>query len=515
MTAAEVGPTSALRRAMVLATVSLATMLYAMTITVANVVLPQMQGTLSVTQDQIAWTVTFNILATAVATPLTGWLIGRLGRRRLMLYAVLGFTASSILCGMASSLETLVAYRVAQGVFGAPLVPLSQTIILDTFPRRQHGLVTAIWGVGVVVGPIIGPTAGGFIAEAYNWRWVFFMIVPFGMLTLLGAFAFIVDGADDRRRALDWTGFLALSVAIAAFQLFLDRGERSDWFESPEIVAEAVIAAVCVYLFVAHSLTAEKPFLNPRMLGDRNFTLGIIFALIFGMLNFTPMVLFPSLLQKLRGYPDDVIGLLLAARGLGNMASFLIVVQATKLSPRIALAFGFGLQALASWSVAQFDINLTTWGVAWTSALQGFGVGMTWVPLTVITFSTLNQRYFADGTAVFHLLRNFGSSIFIAISVALVIRTTKINYATMTESISPFNKVLTLPSVRGGWDIESLTGLAQLSGEIQRQAAMIGNLNAFYMIAVTGFAALPLLLLVRMPKSTPPAPDDREMRDGS
>ena len=474
-----------------------------MTITIANVVLPQMQGTLSVTQDQISWTVTFNILATAVATPITGWLIGRFGRRRLMLYAVLGFTVASILCGAAGSLEALIVYRIAQGVFGAPLVPLSQTIILDTFPRRQHALATAVWGLGVVVGPIIGPTFGGFIAEAYSWRWVFYMIVPFGVLTLLGAFATIFDSPDDERRPLDWTGFLALSVTIVAFQLFLDRGERNDWFESPETVAEALIAAVALYLFVAHSLTAERPFLNPRMLLDRNFALGVLFALIFGMLNFTPMVLFPSLLQKLRGYPDNIIGLLLAARGLGNMASFLVVVQATRLSPRITLGFGFGLQALASLAVAQFDINLTTWGVAWTSALQGFGVGMTWVPLTVITFSTLEQRYFADGTAIFHLLRNFGSSIFIAIAVALVIHTTKINYANMTEAISPYNEALTLPSVRGAWDIDSLVGLASLSGEIQRQAAMIGNLNAFYLIALTGFIALPLLLLVRMPKSAP------------
>ena len=504
---ARLGRTSPLQRASILATVSIATALYAMTITVANVVLPQMQGTLSVTQDQISWTVTFNILATAVATPTTGWLIGRLGRRRLMLYAVLGFTVASIFCGAADSLTELVIYRVAQGIFGAPLVPLSQTIILDTFPRRQHGLATAIWGMGVVIGPIIGPTFGGMIAEAYSWRWVFYMIVPFGVLTLIGAFAVIFDGEADERRPLDWTGFLALSVAIAAFQLFLDRGERHDWFDSPEIVAEALIAAVAFYLFVAHTLTAERPFLNPRMLLDRNFALGVIFALLFGMLNFTPMVLFPSLLQKLRGYPEDIIGLLLAARGIGNMLSFLIVVQATRFSPRIALAFGFGLQALANLAVAQFDINLTTWGVAWTSALQGFGVGMTWVPLTVITFATLEQRYFPDGTAIFHLLRNFGSSIFIAVAIALVLRTTKINYANMTEAISPFNEALTLPSVRGAWDFESLVGLTSLSGEIQRQAAMIGNLNAFYLIALTGFVALPLLLLVRMPKSA--AGEDR------
>ncbi len=492
--------TTGLGRALVLATVSLCTLLYAMTITIANVVLPQMRGALSVTQEEIAWVVTFNIVATAVATPLTGWAAGRFGRFNLMFYAVLGFTLASILCGLADSLEQLVIYRVAQGAFGAPLVPLSQAIILDTFPKRQHSVATAVWGMGVVVGPIIGPTLGGYVAELQNWRWVFFMIVPFGVIALMGVWLFITDRRRIDPVRLDWTGFLTLSVAIAAFQIMLDRGERLDWFESGEIVIGAGVALAAFYLFVVHSLTAAQPFLSPRLLADRNFAVGLFLVLLFGMLNFTPMVLFPALLQELRGYPDSVIGLLLATRGLGNMLSFLVVIPLTRMSPRLALAIGFGAQAASGFAMAGFDINLTTWGVAWTSMLQGFGVGMTWVPLTIIAFATLNPRFVPEGTAVFHLLRNIGSSIFISLSVALVIRSTKTTYAGMTEHVSPFNELLSMPWVSGLWSADGAAGLAVLSGEIERQAAMIGYVNAFYAFAITGVIALPFIWLARLPR---------------
>ncbi len=496
------------RRILILVTAAGSTMLYAMTATVANVVLPQMQGSLSATQDQIAWVVTFNLVATAVATPMTGWLTSRLGRRNLMLGSVFGFTVSSILCGAAPNLEMLVVYRVAQGVFGAPLVPLSQAILLDTFPRRQHGLVTALWGVGVVIGPIIGPTIGGEIAEALSWRWVFYMIGPFGALALISSAIAITDRRRDVSIRLDWTGFLALSIAITAFQLMLDRGQRLDWFQSAEVALEAAVAGIALYLFIVHSLSTRHPFLNPRLLLDRNFTIGLLLAFIFGMLNFTPMVLFPVLLQDLRGYPDSVIGWLLAMRGLGNLLSFFTAVYITRFDPRIALACGFGLQALSSFLVAQFDINLTTSGIAWTSMLQGYGVGMTWVPLTVIAFSTLNPKHLGEGTAIFHLMRNFGSSIYISICVALVIRSTRVNYAGLTEAISPFNEALSYSWVVGLWDIGSTPGLAALSGEATRQAAMIGYINAFYLISFTGFAAIPLLLLVRLPKRTSATGED-------
>ena len=487
---------SAFRRAMILITLTMAVALYAMTITIANVSLPQMQGSLSATQDQIAWIITFNIVATAVATPMTGWLAARFGRRNVLIFGVLGFTLSTLLCGIATGLVELVIYRIFQGICGAPLAPLSQAIVLDTYPKERHGVVTAVFGMGVVLGPIVAPTLGGYISELYTWRWVFFMIVPFGALCFIGIWVFIWDRQQTSRIRLDWTGFLALALAIACFQLMLDRGERNDWYESIEIIVETFIAIGAFYIFIVHSLTKDAPFLNPRLLLDRSFTVGLLLTIIFGMLNFTPMVLLPPLLQTLKGYPDSIIGLLLAARGGGTLLGFIIMFFGNKLDPRIWLILGFGLQGLAGLAMAQFDINVTTADVAWTSAMQGLGVGFLWVPLTLVTFNTLNPRYLPEGMAMFHLLRNIGSSIHISLSVALVIHMSKVNYAGLAENISPYNETLRYSWALGHWNLDSVTGLATIGNEIQRQASMIGYINAFYMYAFTALAVLPLIFLV-------------------
>lgn len=490
-------PDTAFQRGIVLLTLTFVTMLYAMTVTIANVSLPQMQGSLSATQDQIAWVVTFNIVATAVVTPTAGWLAARLGRRRLMILAVCGFGIASVLCGLATSVEELVLYRIAQGACGAPLVPLSQAIVLDTFPKRQHGSVTAVWGTGVILGPIIAPALGGALSEAYSWRWVFFMIVPFAAIALVGVLACIRDNVKGKRIGLDWVGFLALAVAIASFQLMLDRGERNGWFQSTEILITAGFALAGLYVFIVHSLTAEKPFLNPQLLRDRNFALGLVIICLFGMLNFTPITLLPTLLQDLQGYPDSIIGWVLSARGAGTFIGFLMMIFANKLDPRIPMTIGFLLQAYAGWVMTGFDVNISLNAVLWTSGMQGLGVGLIWVPLSIVTFSTLAPHKVPEGTAIFHLLRNIGSSIHISLSIALVIRASKVNYAGMVESISPYNENLRLPWVRGGWDTDSESALLSLSNEAQRQATMIGYIDAFYLFAVTAALALPLVLMVR------------------
>ena len=487
-----------LQRALILLTVTFVTMLYAMTVTIANVSLPQMQGSLSATQDQIAWVVTFNIVATAVVTPTTGWLAGRLGRRRLMIFAVVGFAIASILCGLATSVEELVAYRIAQGACGAPLVPLSQAIVLDTYPKRQHATVTAIWGVGVILGPIVAPALGGVLSEAYNWRWVFFMIVPFTLAALIGVLAFIKDRESPGPDRMDWLGFLALALAVAAFQVMLDRGERNGWFDSKEVLLEAGVALAALWVFAVHCLTAEKPFLNPQLLRDRNFVVGLLIVLLFGMLNFTPITLLPTLLQNTQGYPDSVIGLVLSARGVGTFIGFGFMAFANRLDPRIPMLAGFALQALAGWVMTGFDLNVTTWQVLWTSALQGLGVGLIWVPVSLVAFSTLAPKLVPDGTAFFHLLRNIGSSIHISLSIALVVRSSKVAYAGLTEHVSPFNEAFDLPWVRGAWSTEGLAGLQALSNEAARQANLIGYLDAFAFFWVTAVLALPLVFLVRV-----------------
>ena len=502
MTAAAEAPpqafgATALQRALILLTLTFITMLYAMTVTIANVSLPQMQGSLSATQDQIAWVVTFNIVATAVATPTTGWLAARLGRRRLMIYAVVGFGIASVLCGLAGSVEELVLYRILQGACGAPLVPLSQAVVVDTYPKHQHGPATAVWGVGVILGPIIAPALGGILSEAYSWRWVFFMIVPFAAVALIGVLAFIREQGEGRRVRLDWTGFLALAVAIAAFQLMLDRGERNDWFQSTEILIEAGLALAGLYVFIVHSLTAKEPFLKPELLRDRNFAIGIVIVLLFGMLNFTPITLLPNLLQDLQDYPDSIIGLVLSARGAGTLVGFTFMIFASRLDPRIPMIAGFLLQAYAGWVMVGFDINVPTWDVLWTAALQGLGVGLIWVPLSVVTFSTLAPQHVPEGTAIFHLLRNIGSSIHISLSVALVIRAGKVNYAGLVEHLSPYNEAFRLPWVSGAWSLATPQQLGAFGAEAQRQATMIGYLDAFYFFAVTAAVAVPLVLMVR------------------
>ena len=495
--AADSAPGAALRRALVLATCTAVTFLYAMTVTIANVSLPQMQGALSATQDQIAWVVTSNIVATAIATPMAGWLVARFGWRRLCLFCVLAFAAASAGCGFAPSLEALVLCRALQGAFGAPLVPVSQAIVLDSYPRRSHGAVIAIYGMGSVVGPIVGPVLGGTLSEAYGWRWVFHMIAPFSLLALVATWAFIRDRETPARVRLDWIGFLTLSVALACLQLMLDRGERADWFGAAEIVAYAALAALALYLFIAHTLTAERPFLDPRLLRDRNFTLGIALIFVFGMLNFTPMTLLPPLLQNVRGYPDSVIGFVLGARGSGTMLAFFLMIFASRFDPRAMIVLGFVLQALAGWQLARLDANLSTADVFWPMALQGFGVGILWVPITVATFATLKPGFVAEGTAIYHMLRNIGSSIHISLSTALVVRLTRVNYAEMAPRVSPYNEALSMPWVTGAWDPGEPASLARLARELERQAAMIGYLDAFWFFILTALAVLPLVLLLR------------------
>ncbi len=493
---AEGGDLTAFGRALILSTVTLGSTLYSTTILVVSVVLPEMQGTLAATQDQISWAVTFNILATAMFTPMTGWLTARFGRRNVMVWSLAGFTLATFFCGVAGTLEQLVAWRFLQGAFGAPLTPLAQAVVLDIYPRRQHGTVTAIFGMGVVIGPVIGPTLGGYLADLYGWRWAFYMIVPVGVVATIGLWATLPSSEQRRRVRLDWTGFLSLIVAVACLQLMLDRGQRQDWFESPEIIIEAGIAALALYVFIVHSLTAQHPFLEPRLLLDRNYAVGLVIVAVYGMLNFTPMVLLPPLLQDLKDYPNVIVGELLAWRGAGALTGFFLAMYVGKLDPRIGLVAGFLLQAWSGWYMMGFDLNVQYHDVAMASFSQGLAVGLIWVPLVIATFATIDNRHVADTTAVFHLLRNLGSSVFISLSVTTVVRTSSASYARLTEMVHHENELLRLPTTMGGWDMTSEAGLAALGGEIARQAAMTGYLRAFGLYTLASLAVLPIILMV-------------------
>jgi DHA2 family multidrug resistance protein len=487
-----------LRRIMILCVIIIATTLYGTTILVVSTILPQMRGTFSATADEISWVMTFNILATAILTPTAGWLAARFGSRNVMVFSLAGFTFSTFMCGYTDSLEGIVFWRIMQGAFGAPTTPLAQSIMMASFPRRQHAMVLGIFGFGVVVGPIIGPPLGGYMAEMMTWRWAFYALVPVGVIATIGLwFALLPDTDKTRKAHLDWTGFLALSVAIGCVQLILSRGQRLDWFDSTEIMMEALIGVVAFWVFAAHSLTTKTPFLNPKHLLNRNYSLGILIVTIYGMLNFTPMVLLPPLLREYAGFPDTVIGFIIAGRGVGGSIGFLAAGFSSRIDPRISMMVGFGMLFAAGVWLMNIDLNVTVASLAANAFLQGLAIGACWVPLTILTFANVKPEDMPETTAVYHLLRNLGSSFFISLCVAEIVRSTSTNYSRMVEMVNPFNKILTLPGVIGKWDVESVAGLARVGSEIHRQSAMIGYLNAFGMFTAACACTIPLILLMR------------------
>ncbi len=493
-------------RALITGSVMLATVMQALDTTIANVALPHMQGSMSAAQDQIAWVLTSYIVAAAIMTPPTGYLAARFGRKRLFLCAVTGFTIASMLCGAATSLPELVAYRILQGAFGAGLVPLSQSVLLDTFPREKHGKAMAMWGVGVMVGPILGPTLGGYLTEMHNWRWVFYINLPFGILAIVGILAFLPE-TDKEARPFDWFGFTLLSLAIGAFQMMLDRGESQDWFASMEILIEAVLAGLCLYMFVTHVLTSKRPFLDPQMFRDRNFAVGMLFVFIIGIILLATLALLPPFLQNVLEYPVLTTGYVLAPRGVGTMVAMMIVGRFIgRIDSRLIIAFGLGLVALSLWEMGRFSTHVSTWDIVRTGVVQGMGLGFMFVPLSTTTFSTLDPRYRTDGTSMFSLLRNLGSGIGISIVISVLVRETQINRAILTEYATPFNRMLQDPAVARHWNLTDPTGLMALSNEITRQASMIAYLNDFRLMMFVTLATIPLLFLMRAPPRRKSAP---------
>ncbi len=484
-----------LRQWLILFTVQFATLLFGATMTSVAVILPQMKGALSATQDQVSWIITFNLVATAIATPLTGWLASKFGWRNLMMSAIAGFTGFSVLAGMADSLEVMLVTRVFQGLFGAPIFPLGQAIILASFSRAQHPLVLMAWGVGGVMGPILGPLFGGLIAEMLNWRWAFYMMLPLGMIAILFAFAALSNEEKSAARRFDYLGFIIVAIAIGATQLMFDRGQRLDWLESFEIQLELLLAVVFFYLFIVHILTTRNALFEPATFLDRNFTIGLTIVTIMGMLQYTPMVLFPPLLQELRGYPDSIVGYLLAARGLGNLISFTFVVQFTRFSPRLCLFTGLATQAVAGYWMSSLDINMTSADVFWSNILHGIGFGTAYTPMAVLTFSTLPLRLLTQANAIFALLRLLGSSIFIAITIVVFFRTAahaSVNLVSLIDAFDPRN-LGAWTAMLGGVDQTALQ--LRLSAEVRQQASMIGYINGFHLLTLASIVAAPLAFL--------------------
>lgn len=487
-------------RGLITASVMLATIMQALDTTIANVALPHMQGTMGATQDQISWVLTSYIVAAAIFMPLTGFLTARLGRKRVFMWAVVGFTLASMLCGAAQSLTQIVLFRLLQGVFGASLVPLSQAVLLDTYPRERHGSAMAMWGVGVMVGPILGPSLGGWLTEYYNWRWVFYINLPFGLLAWFGLAAFVHETPIDRLRRFDLLGFALLSLGIGALQMMLDRGESLDWFSNPEVVIEAMLAGLAIYLFIAHIFTHEHPFIEPALFKDRNFSVGLLFIFIIGVILLATMALLPPFMQTLLGYPVIDVGLLLAPRGVGTMIAMILVGKLSgKVDVRYMIFLGLMLTSLSLWEMTRFNTDITGVDIVRTGITQGLGLGFIFVPLSTITFSSLASRYRTEGAALFSLMRNIGSSIGISVVITYLAQRTQANHAAFADYINPFNLALKQAVEAGAYNLTTPQGLAAINGEITRQALTLAYLQDFRLMMWITLAAAPLIVLLRAP----------------
>ena len=501
--AGDAATSEVINRGMVTATVMLATLMQALDTTIANVALPYMQGSLSATSDQINWVLTSYIVAAAIITPATGWLEARFGRKPLFLTAVIGFIVTSMLCGAAVSLAQMVVFRLLQGIFGAPLVPLSQSVLLDAYPREQQGQAMAVFGLGVMLGPILGPTLGGWLTDSYSWRWVFYVNLPLGVLCGFGIFLFLGRCADwPLARRLDWLGFASLSLGIGALQLLLDRGERLDWFASREIQLEAALCMLGFYLFTVHSLTASDPFIDLALFRDRNYVIGIMLIFIVGVVLLATLSLLTPYLERLMNYPVLTAGLVLAPRGVGTMAAMLLAGQLIRfVDARLLIATGLGITAFSLYLMTSFTPDVSQGTLVRTGLLQGFGIGFVFVALGTVAFGTLPPALRTQGTGLFNLMRNIGASIGISMMGYLLVRNSAVTQAGLVEHVTPFRQVIRDHGQQLGLAIPG--GRAALAQLVTAQAESVAFIDNFKLMMFVSLLAIPLVMLVQRPRRPP------------
>ncbi|MES1200049.1 MAG: DHA2 family efflux MFS transporter permease subunit [Pseudomonadota bacterium] len=502
--AAPAAPTP-INRTMILASVMLSTILVALDQTIANVALPHMAGSVSASQDQIAWVLTSYIVAGAICTPITGWLSGRLGRKRLFFGAVLGFVIASAACGAAQNLPEIVTFRLIQGVFGAPLIPLSQALILDIYSAKERGPAMAIWGVGVMVAPIAGPVLGGWLTESWSWRWVFYINVPVGALCLLGILTFVPETEKNTQRSLDIIGFALLGTAIAALQLVFDRGQGKGWFDSPEIITEAVIAFLAMWFCLVHSFTSKHPFLPLPIFTDFNFATCSALGVVVGVVILSVSALLPLMLQGVYNYSVLQTGLLLSPRGFGSIVSMLLVGRLLgRVDTRLLLLIGQAIFAASFYHLSLFTLDTPSIQVVLNGILQGLGTGLLFLPLTTMAFGTIAPNLRPDATSFYTLMRNLGGSA--GISIMLVLLS---NFAagSQTSLVAPYglDNSMVRDLLPAPFTLNDPIGIAMLAGAVQRQAAMLGYTQVFHLMFVVTLCMMPPVLLMRMPKAEPVA----------
>jgi len=492
-------------RGAITACVILAVIMQALDTTIANVALPYIQGSVSASADQINWVLTSYIVAAAIMTPPSGFLSAKFGRKKVLLTAIAGFVFASVLCGLAQSLPQIVAFRLLQGFFGAALVPLSQGFLLDIYTLEERGAAMALFGVSVMVGPVLGPVIGGWLTANISWRWVFYINLPIGVLAFSGIVLFVKETKIDALARLDWFGFAALSIGITSLQLFLDRGEQLDWLSSGEVMIEGVISASAFYLLLVHMFTRTNSFVNPRLFLDRNFAVSMFFIFIIGVTYLASLALMTPYLQTLMGYPVITAGIVMGPRGMGTMASMFIVGRIMgKIDTRILLLFGLSLTAWAMNDMTGWTPDVSQWTIISVGFVQGSGLGFLFVPLTTIAFSTLPAALRGEGTGLYNLSRNIGSSVGISIVSALLIENVQINHAAIGGYITPFNHTLALPAARHMFSPLNLASRAALDGLINQQATIIAYMDDFKLLMLMSLFAMPLVVLLRQPKRAAP-----------
>ncbi|HEX2818091.1 MAG TPA: DHA2 family efflux MFS transporter permease subunit [Phenylobacterium sp.] len=480
--------------------IMLATVMNSLDTTIANVALPHMQGSVSASPEQITWVLTSYIVAAAIMTPLSGWLADRIGRKRMFLISIAGFTAASMLCGIATSLPEIVLFRVLQGVFGAALIPLSQAVLLDINPPEKHGQAMAIWGAGAILGPVLGPALGGYFTEYFSWRWCFFINLPVGILAFLGVLFFISGDRLAKAKRFDFLGFGMLTLFIASFQMVLDRGPSQDWFQSREIWTETILAAVGLWVFVIHTITTDHPFFDRALIRDRNFVTASVFGFFVGILLFSTMALLPPMMQTLLGYPVLTSGLVSMPRGLGSFVAMFLVGQLIgRIDTRLILFVGLILSCVALLQMINFDLAMGVMPFLTSGIIQGLGVGLLFVPLSTLAFATIPPHLRPEGSSVYTLVRNLGSSVGISIMNALVVSNSQTMHASLAAKVVTSDPVVraTLPRM---FDPASAAGITSLNGEITRQASMVAYVDDFRLMLVITIACMPMLLLMRRPR---------------
>ena len=479
-----------------------ATIMQALDTTIANVALPYMQGTLSASQDQINWVLTSYIVAAAIMTAPVGWIANRFGRKRIFIICSAGFTIASVLCGLSQDITQMVVFRLLQGVFGAALVPLSQAVMLDSYALHERAKAMAIWGMGVMMGPIMGPSLGAWLTETYSWHWVFFVNLPFGIFTVLGLVIFMDETKKNLELRFDWFGFTALAVAIGSLQLALDRGEQLGWLESNEIITEFVISVIGFYYFLAHSLTTQRPFIQFALFKDRNFVSGCVFMAVMGLVLFSTMALSSPFLQNVIGYPIITAGLLLASRGCGTFVAMMLVGRIMRyVEARTLIICGLSLTAGSLFFMTGWTDQTGGSEIVTVSVVQGFGFGLVFVPLSTVAFLTLPNHLRTDGTSMLTLMRNVASSIGISLVIAQLTQGSRYTYAILSEHINPFNHALQMPNVRGMIDLATDSGRALADAIVKVQAQIIAFSHDYQLVMIFTACAIPLTIMIGSTKA--------------